>query len=588
MFIQPIQAEKIKNNINKINFKEIHQVYDSIKNYFYLSSKIDKEYFLKILKENLSSNLYNLTGNLLDLSCSEIYIKTNYDSFNNNYLNSNINDEFYNCIVTLYDNNYLYKINFKNINNIDKLKKIKLNTIIFITNLKAKLEKNNENGYYDLIFEITLKTKIFLNINKYNDSLIYNKNYLLNLYLQNKIINFNNNNFITCENIFKLKKLIPNIYLNLKNLLEINFKSNIINNNNSNNNSLINNINKFSKEITIIGLIKNIFHRNQNETIIEINSLLDINTIKIHIFNCKSLYIDLKPNMIVKFNKYQIKINNFFDINIKNIIQSNNEILYFVSDDEIKKFNNIIFKNFKLNENNNIINLLNGVLVRNIQKYFVSFKHIFKIDAFITNNNNENINYSNNINCNNIINNRNFDIKLKGKFLIDDGTYFAVAFLYNMDIVNLFNLNENDLINIENKFKFNGTDHIKIYDKFLDINFIDKEKIKFFYKNNFIVYGVPFLNAKYIEKNKYINLFENIINNNNNNNLNDENNINNSDININKNNNNKDIYDMEYLKQLKEKKKFINGELYFEKNIYDKIYLEKRPCLNIIKLFTLE
>ena len=289
--------------------------------------------------------------------------------------------------------------------------------------------------------------------------------------------------------------------------------------------------------------------------------------------------------MIVKFNKYQIKINNFFDINIKNIIQSNNEILYFVSDDEIKKFNNIIFKNFKLNENNNIINLLNGVLVRNIQKYFVSFKHIFKIDAFITNNNNENINYSNNINCNNIINNRNFDIKLKGKFLIDDGTYFAVAFLYNMDIVNLFNLNENDLINIENKFKFNGTDHIKIYDKFLDINFIDKEKIKFFYKNNFIVYGVPFLNAKYIEKNKYINLFENIINNNNN--FNDENNINNSDININKNNN-KDIYDMEYLKQLKEKKKFINGELYFEKNIYDKIYLEKRPCLNIIKLFTLE
>ena len=545
--------ENLKENLKKLNFNEILSYVNQIKNLTLNNNEI----------KNLNNNIFfiknfNLKGNILNI-IPDIYDNNEFEYKKYlDYFLFNVNIE----IKT--PENQIFLIKIKRIKKDLKEKLIKLNkntnNKIYFINLKAKINKKNI-----IIFKSNFKTKIFLNIMG---------TYLIELTKSNM------NEYIDCYDFDKLYnfslKILDKNYLDYNNILTINnVKNTVINKN------FYSHFND-NKLYSFIGIVTKIYNNknSNNEIYIEIQNIIDLNKIKLLIINNNKLLYNIEIGFCCLFKNYTKILNNNFNIILKNNIFSYNEILFYIDNKILQdrkiektyiKLNNI--RSFVSNHENNFENLINlsniKCLNRTVQKYFIIFKNIISLEAFYIINYNKIKNYNN--------------LKLKGKFLIDDGTYEANIIIKDKNIIKLFNLNDNDLNQIYELLN-EEKNYIKLYSKERNfLNTIDFNRIKYIYKNNFIVYGYCYSRGEYYNNdNKLGSYFNNIL-------INtisykyENNNINENDLVIIENKKNKLI-------KLKEKLRFINGELYIDKKVFNfnEYYIQKRPCLYIIELIIIE
>ena len=543
--------ENLKENLNKLNFNEILYYENQLIN---LNNDEIK---------NLNNNIFfkknfNIKGNILNI-IPDIYNDNEFEYKKYlEYFLFNVNIE----IKT--EENHFFLIKIKRIKKDLKEKLIKLNkntnNKIYFINLKAKINKKNI-----IIFKSNFKTKIFFN---------FLGTYLIELTKSNM------NEFIDCYDFDKLNnflhKILNKTYLDYNNILTINNIKNTILNKNFY--SSFNDIKLYS----FIGIVSKIYNNknNNNEIYIEIQNILDLNKIKLLIINNNKLLNNIEIGFCCLFKNYTKILTNNFNIILKNNNFSFNEILFYIDNKILHerkiektfiKLNNIKF--YCSNHENNFENLINlsniKCLNRTVQKYFIIFKNIISLEAYYIINYNKIKNYNN--------------LKLIGKFLIDDGTYEANIIIKDNNIIKLFNLNEDDLNKIYELLN-EEKNYIKLFSKEKNfLNTIDFNRIKYIYKNNFIIYGYCYSRSEYYNNdNKLGSYFNDIL-------INtiaykyENDNINENDIVIIENKKNKLI-------KFKEKIRFINGELYIDKKVFNfnEYYIQKRPCLYIIELINIE
>jgi len=189
----------------------------------------------------------------------------------------------------------------------------------------------------------------------------------------------------------------------------------------------ISNIMRINSNITfndICGMIKS-YKIEEKLITIEVVSLKDSNIIKIHHYN-KNMLMDLKENMVVLFKNIASKVNKNFDLYLENPIESNTKILGILNTAEANKM-----KKFRFDKNKDfdcIIDLVKPVIRRNIQKFLLNIKKIYKVMAINEKDLSGVIGFP--------------DLRLIAKCLVDDGTFEAQVYFYDQTVVNLLRIDK--------------------------------------------------------------------------------------------------------------------------------------------------
>ena len=516
----------LKEQLKSLDFSQVEILYQKIK---YISeninSKVKFQQSLLNLKKEMDENLFNIKG--------EIYsIKRGADN-NKDYFSRITKELFLKLYIKIKNKDNLYNICIRKVT--DQLKnnfvKLQKNSFLIFTNLRPNLEINSNE--YSLIFSPTLDTKIYLQMKKLVDS-----GYEINVDIAK------NNEFdfiraVDSNGISKIISIFPSEYFDFEILLQCYLKNSIIPINHNYNNDI-------EKEVTICGIINKIIIKDSNMVLIEVSSLIDLNIITVIIYNNKSLYIDLKENMLVFFKNYIIKLNKNCEIILKNCIRSNNEYIYLIKNEEIIRYNRNKFKNMSKRNFQSLINLTSNLCCRNLEKYLITIKKIIKIEGYFHQNNNKIQCFSN--------------LKLKGKIIIDDGSYEAMAFIEDYELIKFLDFGTNDLTEIYDILLRENS--IIIYDKY--VNKLKERNYKHIFSKQFIIYAYSFMKNNKNNNNRLSEYFGEML-----------------DYQFEENNNSK-IFNN------RDKYLFVNGEIIINKNNKGEYYLEKRPYLKIIQIELIE
>ena len=354
-----------KKRLESYDFEKINQIYKDINTHFNANNNNDLFIFLSSLQTTLKNNLFHIKGILISSKFSLYKPETRY-------LTKIIKEIFFNCDLEIRNGEYTYFVKLKRIKGKlkDKLNHLSKNTEIYITNLKTIIERQNNEENSHLFFYMSLDTKIYIKQPMFNDN---SEMPSLNLDLTpNDEFDFIDS--LDSSNINLLIKKLSSDLFDFEYLLNVQLSNDVFNLKVSNINSLLN-VNKY---VTICGIItKLIVNESTNNATIEISSLIDSNMIRANIYYCKSLHCDLKKNMVVIFNNYAFKLNNHYDLVIKNTIQSFNDTIGMISQEEVNKIirnkKNILMS--KKNLFTNLINLTtNKILSRRVGKYLIIIK----------------------------------------------------------------------------------------------------------------------------------------------------------------------------------------------------------------------
>jgi hypothetical protein len=130
--------------------------------------------------------------------------------------------------------------------------------------------------------------------------------------------------------------------------------------------------------------------------------------------------------MIILIKSISLKVNKNFDIVLENPSENHIKLIGLLNNEEANKLKK--FRVDKTKEISCIIDLVKPVLRRNILKYLITIKKIFKIMA---------------------IHEKNYgmingfpDLKLIAKCLVDDGSFEAMLYCYDQTVVNLFRIDK--------------------------------------------------------------------------------------------------------------------------------------------------
>ena len=525
------KKQKIKDSLDSFDYNKINEIYNEIRYHYTHDKKEQLSIYLHTLKTTLSGNKFHLKGKFED--CKNSLYKT--QGYKTRHLHSFTDEIYFNCELSIKNEDKVYKVSLTRIRKPlhVSLQKLKKDTVIYITNVKSNINLEKENNF--LTFITTIDTKIFTEISSIDD---LNKpliSYKIDLTKEDEF------EFLESLDETKIQTLIRKLSDELfyfSKYLNISIDNDVFKPISSGGKDFLH-IDK--KTVSICGLIKRISISDNNATI-DLLSLVDSNVIKVFIFSCKALYSDLKKNMVVIFNNYNLKYNKYLDIQITNSMQSFNETIGLIKQEEVDQ----ILKNKKYNilSSNNIpitslLSLVSSnMFTRTISKYYITIKQIFKVTVSYYANNNKIRNFPN--------------MRLKSKILIDDGTYEAIAFFNDIDVYRLFELTDEELAEINTKCDANNSNEENIYQRYrdsLEKPFLTSETLRKVFNRIFIIVGVPF--SKEVKEIAYEHYF--------NRNQNEEQGVN------------------------KEEYCFINGEIYEDKSYGSaNKYLAKRPLLRVL------
>lgn len=552
------QNQSIKDNLLSLNYSKVNDLYKDIKNHFNPQGRKEFGKFLYSLQRQLKDGTYNIKGKVTNVEFS-LYKGTN------NFCKIT-KESFFTCLFELQsiekDSNYIYRIKVEHIRDKLhlKLKKISKNTVMYFTNLRAYLEEKISSTkpqdnlsaskkfefQFNLIFMSTLDSKMFIEQKPFCHIENNNNNINQSLHIQ---LNTNNElDFIesmTSSRISNLFKNLPSSYFDFTRLLEIEINSNIISTKHSHSFASI-----VNKNITICGLILNIYpNENQGNALVEIKSLQDANLIKLNIYSNKNLYCELKKNMIAIFNNYQLRLNNFFDITLKNGMNSYNELIGMVPTAELSSLYTNLLKTIPYN---NLISLTSKPkVVRTISNYLIVIKQIIQITVTYEYNHNKIKNFPH--------------LKLKAKFLIDDGTYEAFGYVNDLGVMTILGLTDEEMNSIIEK-RLSKFESFLLYNKYLtreEEKCLSNETLKNILKKQFLIQAVPFMNiGQKKNKNNYEEYITGLL---------------------------EDDEGYEEGKDLTDEKEdieFVNGNIYIERNMGDQNlkYLARRPYMKILNI----
>ena len=543
---------ELKNQLHTINFNRLDELYTLLEQYQQKWGTKSAARFLKIIKENIDVNTYDIKGILYNHHASFSLINKYTDSFLDG-LKYDIKFELYkienkpnNKVLFLEKNKYFIIIS--NIN--EESKKFLENNFLYyfrpvllFTNLKASLEIDYLKNKVYFLFKNTYKTKIYMEINKIKDIEKAKKNFLSSgIYIDNlKLNEFSYIDWINTENLFNLKnnkiknniikKYNLEIVIDLKTYLEIETDSIYIENlkeeffhyyplkkNNINICCYVKSIKEDKRKKIVSVILENLY--DLNNVILEIPK--DSKTLDSLYINCVYIF----TNLIVFLDE---------KMNIKLTLQKNKSekseiiFLYFLIDPEKyynKKLNDILIQN----QFSQLLSIVkNNKIIRTIHKYFVVIDKINYINLYISNETNEISYYDGLMQC-------------------SDGTSNGFLKIKGNDISNLnkLEINVNYYLN-NNEMNINGKISISPY---LDENI------------QLIVIGNPVMGG--IKELSFVDIYEN--------------------INILKKptNNNDDLIDFDLL-ITKNEFTTINGSFLKQSK-----QLEVIPIINVYKLFNLD
>ncbi len=508
----------LKEQLQYLNFSQVEQLYDDIKKIEEnLNSKVKIQQKLLHLKKEMNENLYNIKGEIDS-------IKKGIDD-KDDFFTKITKTMFLKLYIKIKNKQNIYHISIRKVTDTLKnnLLKIQKNSFVIFTNLRPILEINSDE--YSLVFSPTFETKIYLQMKQLVDS-----EYDINIDIAK------NNEFdfirtLDSNGISKIISIFPSSFFDFENLLKYPLKNSLI---------PINNLFDYQieKEVTIIGIINKIRILNDNKgAIIKVDSLIDLNIISIIIKKDRQLYIDLKKNMLVIFKNYIIKFNSNYKIILRNSLRSSNENIYLIKDEEIERYNRNKIKNISKRNFQSIINLTSNLCSRNLEKYLITIKKFLNIEGFFKENNSIIPECSN--------------LQLKGKIIIDDGSYEAISFIDDNELIKLLDLSKKELSDIyESILKDNI---FKILDK-INEKFINKIISK-----QYIIYGYSFMKNHKNKNDRLTDYFGEIL-----------------DLQYQQNSNTKKMNKNNYC--------FINGEIIENKNYNGINYLEKRPYIKIVQI----
>ena len=508
----------LKEQLQYLNFSQVERLYEDIKKIEEnLNSKVKIQQKLLNLKKEMNENLYNIKGEIDS-------IKKGIDD-KDDFFTKITKTMFIKLYIKIKNKQNIYHISIRKVTDTLKnnLLKIQKNSFVIFTNLRPILEINSDE--YSLVFSPTLETKIYLQMKQLVDS-----EYDINIDMAK------NNEFdfirtLDSNGISKIISIFPSSFFDFENLLKYPLKNSLI---------PINNLFDYQieKEVTIIGIINKIRILNDYKgAIINVASLIDLNIISIIIKKDRQLYIDLKKNMLVIFKNYIIKFNGNYKIILRNSLRSSNENIYLIKDEEIERYNRNKIKNISKRNFQSIINLTSNLCSRNLEKYLITIKKFLNIEGFFKENNSIIPECSN--------------LQLKGKIIIDDGSYEAISFIDDNELIKLLDLSKKELSDI---YEIILKDNILNILEQLNEKFINKIMSK-----QYIIYGHSFM-KKYKNKNdRLTNYFGEIL-----------------DLQYQQNSNTKKMNKNNYC--------FINGQIIENKNYNGIDYLEKRPYIKIVQI----
>jgi hypothetical protein len=137
--------------------------------------------------------------------------------------------------------------------------------------------------------------------------------------------------------------------------------------------------------------------------------------------------LDIKENMIILIRNIQLKLSRGMDLILENPQENSVKIVGMVNNEDTSKLRKLRI-NKKL-EFSSFIDLTKSVVVRNLNKYLITIKKVFKIYSVIENQ----TSYSSLNEINGFP-----KMKLTMKCLADDGSLEALIYLENYNVINLF------------------------------------------------------------------------------------------------------------------------------------------------------
>jgi hypothetical protein len=519
---------------------------------FYINNNLNN-YF----SSQISNNLLTYKINYNNDEYSTDFITLSYN--NNLYVNSNL---LYNSNIDRKIDLTLTVYNFYNISNIFKYSIIQ-KACIFSSNISIdfnnlfpiKLNLNNyikvpNNNEYEINNVIQTHTNLINNYKYFN--LSYNSNLTLypdyrnskyDINIISKNINYNYSNIFKIHISDNTIKNKPNIYKKIYNYTNSNLIINInqlfkyehniiydyyINNYNNFNSYLLNNCNLLDNNL------------NCNIAIINNSNLIISNYFR-NSFYFFNLYIHDTTYKKINYITFNITETNPIKSikNFSNIIDETNSISSFNLNSYFLNLTNEIIT-YNINKNFNNINIINSNLIIEHNKfdkyeiiitayinkysYFKLSKNIL-IDETINLNNYLNIvpihsnifisDYTYNLDNFYLLNNYNYVLKYRiNKFQYYDNNNFIYLLKYNNSNITY---NNNQIFNIaflNVKYKFINSNIENIISSNLLNNYINYNNNYFyFYKiSNNIIFNNNFsINIKYIQKNNFVNLNNNIL-----------------------------------------------------------------------------
>lgn len=246
--------------------------------------------------------------------------------------------------------------------------------------------------------------------------------------------------------------------------------------------------------VSIIGVITSI-KTEEKINIIELTSLKDSNILKVYSY--KKLNLDgLCIGKVIEINNIQLKINKNLDVVLENPSEYHIKVIGQLNSLEMTRI-----KRFRFDSSSSfdtILSLCKPLLNRSINKLCFVIKKIISIQA-VKDDHLSIINYPN--------------ISLLAKLIIDDGTFEALMWVYNMKVIELFKLSNTTLDSINNSVL---TSHnVVLFDLFSNKGVLLKESFDFIYVTKLIGYCIPYSNVtkKTVLDTNYSHLFKNLSNN---------------------------------------------------------------------------
>lgn len=384
----PFSSSIANNNNNQLN--KVGSTKNISKNEFNNKSIYKQKHSSVDLKENKINNVYN--NNLTNTVYDTYLINNNNNNFNNDYTSRNSNHEI--LLKCIYNNSSIknknsYKINYQNNNlspNLNDDNKLPNFSNSYMNNKNTNNINTNNNTNNINTFNINknnnINTNANVNANNINNNIhekkkakkskINKKNFLINNSINNNKFNENNNNsedasLNDSQNI-RTSTGAYNIKLNKrlrKNNKSNNFSykyNNKININNDNDNKPIqkyltkNYIEEIEMPITNRNSSYVNFYNNilKNKKKNDDNNVSHNNTKYFNInkeLNNNILNETLQPNPQTLFDNEELYINDYNMRNSNRIFSPNQNIIFNIKKQNIKKVNNILIntKNIQLN-----------------------------------------------------------------------------------------------------------------------------------------------------------------------------------------------------------------------------------------------